>query len=91
MEYNVAAGRETYRRGGDIRIVFPTVAHGWDLGPNPGFSLLVVGYEPNGIPSKDLEPKRPAQPVFAEDWNAFAGILDLSVGKRILSQENAAP
>ncbi|MGA2656823.1 MAG: PDZ domain-containing protein [Verrucomicrobiota bacterium] len=87
LEYKVAAGRETYRRGGEFRVVVPTVVHRWDLWPNPGFSLLVLGYQPSRNPAEDLEPKRPSQPVYAEDWSAFAGVLDLSVGKRILSQD----
>lgn len=52
-EYTVAVGRETYRRGGEFRLVLPSVVHGWDLWPNPGFSLVLLGYEPNRDPAKD--------------------------------------
>jgi hypothetical protein len=91
MECNVATGRETYRPGGDFRVVLPTVVHHWDLWPNPGFSVVVLGYQPTRNSPEDLDPKHPGRPVYAEDWNVFAGILDLSVGKRIFSQETAAP
>jgi hypothetical protein len=67
------------------------VVHPWDLWPNPGFSLALLGYQPNRNSAADLDPKHPNQPVYAEDWKAFAGIVDWSVGKRILSQERAAP
>jgi hypothetical protein len=67
------------------------VVHGWDLWPNPGFSLVVAGFEPNANPRPELPPKPPAQPPYVEDWQAFLVVCQLSVGERILSQEILPP
>jgi hypothetical protein len=47
LDFEVPVGKETFRHGGWFRIAFPTVVHGWDLWPNPGFSLVFVGYQHN--------------------------------------------
>lgn len=84
MEYNVPVGREKFKQGGCLSLAFPTVVHQWDLWPNPGFSLVVLGYEPNPGIRRDLGNN---QGTFDNEWTAYLGFIEISVGKRILSQE----
>ena len=83
LEYEIPVGRETYRTGGSLVIAFPTVVHQWDLWPNPGFSLVVVGYEPNPGVRRELGSERQ---IYDEEWKAYLGLVEVSAGKRVLSQ-----
>lgn len=85
LDFEVPVGTETFRREGSFRIAFPSVVHGWDLWPNPGFSLVFVGYEPNPGLRQQLGSSKD---LFDEDWKVFAGIFELSGGKRILAQKD---
>jgi hypothetical protein len=85
LDFEVPVGKEAFRREGLFRITLPSVVHGWDLWPNPGFSLVFVGYHPNPGLRQQLGS---AQDIFVEDWKLFAGIFELSDGKRILEQKN---
>ena len=85
LDFEVPVGKEAFRREGSFRIAFPSVVHGWDLWPNPGFSLVFVGYEPN--PGLRQQPDS-SKDHFDEDWKAFAGIFEVSRGKRILAQKD---
>ena len=85
QDFRVTVGKETFRRGGVFKIALPCVVHDWDLWPNPGFSLVIVGYEPN----PGLRPQcNNSSDVFDEDWKAFVGVFELTGGKRILDQKN---
>ena len=84
LDCDVVVGREKYRKGGTFTIVVPTVVHRWDLWPNPGFSVVVAGYEPNPGLRRELNG---AKEVYDEDWSVYAGFLELSSGKRIIEQE----
>jgi hypothetical protein len=84
VEYSVPVGREKFRKGGSLSFAFPTVVHPWDLWPDPGFSLVVLGYEPNPGVRRELGNNRE---TFDEEWKAYLVFFELSVGKRILSQE----
>jgi len=84
VECNLPVGREKYKNGGTLSLTFPTVVHQWDLWPNPGFSLVVVGYEPNPGVRRNLGKDRE---TYDEEWKAYLGFMELSVGKRVLSQE----
>jgi len=88
-EYQVPVGREKYRGGGYFTITMPTVVHGWDLWPNPGFSAICVGYEPNPGLRKELgnHPK-PGETVYDEGWQAYLVFMEVSHGKRIIAQES---
>lgn len=87
LEYNLPVGREKYKKEGTLSLAFPTVVHQWDLWPNPGFSLVVVGCEPNPGLRRDLGKDREA---YDEEWKAYLGFVELSVGKRVVSQEPSA-
>jgi len=87
-EYQVPVGREKYRNGGNLSVILPTAVHGWDLWPNPGFSVICVGYEPNPGLRKELgsQPK-PNDEVYDEGWQAYLVFLEVSHGKRVVAQE----
>ena len=87
VDCQVPVGREKYRRGGSLMLVAPTVVHRWDLWPNPGFSVVFAGYEPNPGLRSELSG---AKEVYDEDWSLYAGCLELSSGKRVISQEAVA-
>jgi len=87
-DYQVAAGREKYKNGGFFSIVLPTVVHRWDLWPNPGFSLVCVGYEPNPGLRQEL---KNTHEVYDETWSAYLVFMEVSSGKRVLAQEPVAP
>ena len=70
-----------------LRITVPTVVHRWDLWPNPGFSLVCVGYEPNPGLRHDLGKNHE---VYDENWSAYLAFLEISSGKRVLAQEPVA-
>lgn len=84
MECNLPVGREKFRTGGNLHIALPTVVHQWDLWPNPGFSLVVLGYEPNPGLRHELGNK---SEKLDDEWTAYLGFIELTSGKRILSQE----
>ena len=86
MECQIPVGRETYKKGGVLTVVMPTVVHGWDLWPNPGFSLVVLGYEPH-LQTPDARGKD----TYAPEWSTWVGILEVSCGRRIISRETVAP
>jgi hypothetical protein len=87
LNCQVPVGREKYKRGGSITLVVPTVVHRWDLWPNPGFSVVVAGYETNPGLRRELNSAKPHDEVYDEDWSLYAGCIELSSGKRVISQE----
>jgi hypothetical protein len=91
MDFTVPVGREKFKSGGYLRIMFPTVVHSWDLWPNPGFSLVMAGYEPNPGLRRELGDHPRTHEVYDEEWVAFLGFLEISKGKHIVSQEPAIP
>ncbi|HEY4416305.1 MAG TPA: PDZ domain-containing protein [Verrucomicrobiae bacterium] len=82
-DYTVRVGRETFRRGGCFSVVVPTVVHPWDLWPNPGFSLVLLGYEPNYNPRPELGKQHE---LYEESWKAYLIFFEVSSGKRVLSE-----
>lgn len=90
-EYQVPVGCEKYRTGGCLTFVVPTVVHRWDLWPNPGFSLVCVGYEPNPGLRHNLGNNLKAHgEVYDENWSAYIGFIEFSCGKRVVAQETVA-
>jgi membrane-associated protease RseP (regulator of RpoE activity) len=87
VDCTVPAGREKYKSGGWFSIVFPTVVHRWDLWPDPGFSLIMIGYEPNPGTRKELGGSKEA---YDEEWSAYLVCFEMNWGKRIHSQELVA-
>lgn len=97
---NVFVGRELFRKQGTLAIVLPPVTDALKLWPDPGFSLIVLGYKPNPGCRKELAS---VQEQFAhscdpkgyqsqdEDWRAWLAIFCLSKETCILSQEFAPP
>jgi hypothetical protein len=86
-EYQVPMGREKYKNGGYFSVVLPTVVHRWDLWPDPGFSLVCVGYEPNPGLRHELGK---THEVYDENWSAYVGFMEFSCGKRVMAQEPVA-
>lgn len=87
VDCHVPVGREKYRKGGYLSIVFPTVVHRWDLWPNPGFSLVVAGYETNPGIRRELTGAKQHEEAYDEDWSAYLGFVEVSSGKRVVAQE----
>jgi hypothetical protein len=83
----VQVGREKFRAGGFLTVCVPTVVHNWDLWPNPGFSLVVLGYEPNPGLRRDLGGNGRKGDVYDQEWCAFLGFLQVTRGKTVVSQE----
>ena len=99
-QYSVTVGRETYRSGGNVSIVFPSVIHGWDLWPNPGFSLVLIGCHFNPGLREEAAPAKTTSTNSTnhwneiaqdEDWRAWVGIFEVSKCKRIGSQGLGMP
>ena len=89
-EYQVPVGLEKYKNGGCLSLVFPTVVHRWDLWPDPGFSLVCIGYEPNPGTRQNFGIQRKAtDQLYDESWSAYLVFLELSSGQRVVSQEPA--
>jgi hypothetical protein len=87
IELPVRVGTETYKKGGLVVIVFPTVVHGWNLFFHPGLSLVFIGCEPSASLRHELGKE---DEKYEEDWKAYAGIVEVSSGKRVVRQEAAA-
>lgn len=90
VEYSIPVGREKYRSGGIFFLNFPTVVHRWDLWPNPGFSLICIGYEPDPGLRYDIADKPEGTQVYDQKWDAYLVFLELSKGERVTSQEPVA-
>lgn len=90
-EYQVPVGREKYKSGGYFSLTLPTVVHRWDLWPNPGFSLVCIGYEPNPGTRHDFGAQHKAKDeLYDENWSAYLVFMELSSGERIVDQESVA-
>lgn len=87
VDCTVSVGREKYRPGGCLTLAFPTVVHPWDLWPNPGFSFVLVGYQPNPGLRHDLVGAAKNSQVYDEEEVVFLGLLEISGGKRVFAQE----
>jgi len=90
LDYTAAVGREKYRPGGCLTLAFPTVVHGWDLWPNPGFSFVVLGYEPNPGLREELNGDPKKHDVYDEEHVVFLACVQVSKGKLVVSQEPAS-
>ena len=87
-EYQVPVGREKYKDGGYFTISVPTVVHRWDLWPNPGFSLVCIGYEPNpGLRHEFGASAKAKAELYDENWSAYLVFMELSSGERVVAQE----
>jgi hypothetical protein len=94
IECEVPVGRETFQKWGAIGLGL--YANPWDLWPDPGFSLVFLGYQSNRgsrcelgsveatwARNCDSEGYRAVD----EDWNAWLVVLHLSSQKVIVSQD----
>jgi len=86
-EHHVLVGRESYKDGGYFSVTLPTVVHRWDLWPNPGFSLIFVGYEPNPGLRRELGK---SHETYDENWSAYLIFMGVSSGERVTNQELVA-
>lgn len=100
LDCKIPVGRETFRRQGELVIALPLITQQMDLWPNPGISLVVLGYEPNPghrveLGSVEARYQRSCDPktyqAINEDWRAWLVIFQLSRHKIILSQERVEP
>jgi hypothetical protein len=82
LRVQIPVGRETYQREGLLVLGLPTIIHGWDLWPDPGFSLVLLGYEPSAGTAKPRDSDN-----FVQRWAVWAGVLEFSSGRKILSRE----
>ncbi len=84
---SVTVGCEKYKPGGCFSVCFPSVVHGWDLWPNPGFSLVFLGCESNPGLRHELDKNSKKSDVYDEEWSTYLIFFELSHGKRIQSEE----
>ena len=89
VEYSVLVGREKYKSGGYLSISLPTVVHRWDLWPDPGFSLVCIGYEPNPGLRHELATAK-TRGEYNENWKAYVGFIEVSKGERVMAEEPVA-
>jgi hypothetical protein len=86
VEYSVRVGLEKYKSGGNLSICLPTVVHRWDLWPDPGFSLVCIGYEPNpGLRHELVEATTRGE--YNENWKAYLGFIEVSMGERVVAED----
>jgi len=96
-EYSVRAGREMYVSEGIFAIALPPFVEGLDLWPDPGFSLAMLGYQPEWQQyRKELESPRElyckkCDPknyrTIDKGWRAWLVIFKAEAKKIIRSQE----
>ena len=99
LEYHIVVGRETFRYLGTFMVGLPPVLRPLDLWPNPGFSLIALGCQPEldraelgsveNTYRRNFSPKD-FQAVDGE-WRAWLVIFQLTKQKTILSQESVPP
>lgn len=94
METNVCVGRELFRHSGVFAIGLPPFIYPLDLWPNPGFSLAVLGFEPeNGhteLGSVKTAFQRRCDPNYHPvdtTWRAWLVIFQVLHQKTIFSQQ----
>jgi hypothetical protein len=87
VDFSVPVGREKYKSGGYFSICFPTVVHRWDLWPDPGFSLVCVGYEPDPGLRHELAVTVKPPEVYNENWKAYLVFVEVSKGERVVAEE----
>jgi hypothetical protein len=80
-DYQFKVGRETYYNEFTTVVALPTIVRGWDLWPNPGFSLVFLGYEPYWKDSAA------ASETYVNQWCSWLVIFEVSKGWRIVSQQ----
>jgi hypothetical protein len=85
-DYDVTVGRQTFRHEGLFAMCLPSFVEAWDLWPDPGFSLVFLGYQTGRNVRQDLGTHNPA---VDGQWRAWLGIFEISTSKRILSQTNS--
>jgi hypothetical protein len=79
----IRAGTEKFYNRGWFALVFPTFVEGWDLWPDPGFSLVFLGYEPKQKTRRDLNC---AKELSTDKWHAWCAIFELSASDQIVAQ-----
>lgn len=92
-ELSVRVGRETYRQWHDLTLGLFISSP--DLWPNPGFSLIVLGYrnEPASRQELDSTENRylrmcdPNAKPSDSGWNTWLGIVSVGAHKTVLGQE----
>ena len=98
LEWSVPIGREKYRPGGTLSVVFPCLAEGWQLWPArdyPGFSLVVLGGrwscpDRTELGSAENAYSRLCDPHwegYQENWTAWLAILKVAKGEHVVAQE----
>ena len=96
LDCSVLAGREKFKRQGELMIALPLITRELDLWPNPGVSLIVLGYAPNPghrveLASAESQYLKSCEPkgyqAIDENWRAWLVIFQLSRREIILSQD----
>jgi hypothetical protein len=96
-EYSVRTGRETYVSEGSFAFALPPFVEGLDLWPDPGFSLAILGYQPEW-PQYRKELESPRELYYKKcdpkdyrtvdkGWRAWLVIFKAEASKSIRSQE----
>lgn len=83
VELTIHTGTEKFQNHGFFALMFPTFVEGWDLWPNPGFSLVFIGYEPNAKLRRDLNGKRE---LTTDKWHAWCVIFEVASSDQIVAQ-----
>ncbi len=87
VEFDVAVGRESYRKLGTFGLSLLPVAQPWRVIPDPGFSFVFLGWEPNHGLREDMTSTRPAS---YRDSGAWLAVFNISTSTKVISQTNVA-
>ncbi len=99
VECDVTVGREKWKSWGTVTVL-PAIIGPLDLWPNPGFSLIVAGYEQGHPERHEIDGVRnryalkygmgEVNPIEV-DWWSWLAVVSVQKGKTIVSQEPVPP
>jgi hypothetical protein len=83
LDLTIHTGTEKFYNHGCLVLTVPSFVEGWDLWPDPGFSLVFLGYEPKQKIRRDLNS---AKELSSDKWHAWCAIFELSASDQIVAQ-----
>ena len=87
MDFAVTVGRESYHRFGTLAVAFPPIVRGWQLFPDPGFSVVFAGWDTGSRVRKDMK----GRDAHERDWRVWLVLVELSKTKTIFAEEIVPP
>jgi membrane-associated protease RseP (regulator of RpoE activity) len=83
LDLTIHAGTEKFYNHGWFALTLPSFVEGWDLWPDPGFSLVFFGYEPKQKIRRDLNAEKE---LTFEKWHTWCAIFEVSASDQIVGQ-----